>query len=172
MRRIACWTLASLPLLAACGDGSKAPTPAPAPEKPAAAEPETPKPSEHDMDTEYKALMARPEDSVDSIEIQHCLIGFQGAPRLRNVTRTKEEAKVLAQKVYDEALAGGDFLALIKQHTNDSAPGIYPMTQASRAGMVPSFSNVGWRLKVGEIGVAIWEEKASPFGWHIIKRLK
>jgi hypothetical protein len=125
-----------------------------------------------DMDTAYKDLMAKPEVADDSIEIQHILIGFKGAPRLVNVTRSKDEAKALAQKVFDDANNGGDFDALVKQYTNDSAPGIYPLTKAGRARMVKSFGDVGFRLKVGEIGVAVWDATASPFGWHIIKRLK
>ena len=124
------------------------------------------------MDTAYKELMAKPEQPDESIEIQHCLIGFKGAPRLVNVTRSKDEAKTLAQKVFDEAVGGADFDALVKQYTNDSAPGIYPLTKAGRARMVKSFGDVGFRLKVGEIGIAVWDATASPFGWHIIKRVK
>ena len=139
--------------------------------EPAAAPAESPKPN-LDMDAAAKELMAKPEQPVESIEIQHVLISFQGAPRMRGVTRTKDEAKALAQKVYAEAMAGSDFDTLVKQYTTDSAPGIYPLNQTSRKGMVKSFGDVGWRLKVGEIGVGVWDEKASPFGWHIIKRLK
>jgi parvulin-like peptidyl-prolyl isomerase len=38
--------------------------------------------------------------------------------------------------------------------------------------MVPGFGDVGWRLKVGEVGVAPNHSIDSPFGWHIIKRLR
>ena len=124
------------------------------------------------MDAAIATLMAKPEQPDESIEMQHILIAFQGVPRVPNMTRTKEEAKALAEKVYAEAIGGADFLALVKQHTNDSAPGIYPVTKAGRAGWAKSFCDVGFRLKVGEIGVAPWDAKASPFGWHIIKRLK
>jgi len=41
---------------------------------------------------------------------------------MTRVTRSKEEAKVLAQKVYAEAIGGDDFLALVKKYTDDSAP--------------------------------------------------
>ena len=58
-----------------------------------------------DMDADSKALMAKAEQSVQDIEIQHILISFQGAPRMSGVTRTKDEAKVLAQKVYADAIA-------------------------------------------------------------------
>ena len=171
MQRSTVLALASLLLLSACRKAPDAGAAA-APAKPAAAPAESPKPSPADMDAAIKELMARPEQPVERVEIQHILISFQGAPRMKGVTRSKDEAKALAQKVYAEAMAGGDFDALVKQYTNDSAPGIYPLNQTSRKGMVKSFGDVGWRLKVGEIGVGVWDEKASPFGWHIIKRLK
>jgi parvulin-like peptidyl-prolyl isomerase len=91
---------------------------------------------------------------------------------MTGVTRSKDEAHALAQQVYAEAKGGANFDELVKKYTNDSAPGIYPLDKASRATMVKSFGDVGWRLKVGEIGVAVWDASASPFGWHIIKRLK
>jgi parvulin-like peptidyl-prolyl isomerase len=47
------------------------------------------------------------------------------------------------------------------------ADGEYP-----REGMVPAFGNVGFALNVGEIGIADFDPQTSPFGWHIIKRLK
>jgi parvulin-like peptidyl-prolyl isomerase len=179
MRRIAIPALAPLLALAACS-GEPATTPPAAQAKPAAPSaapakpaPESAKPTMNaDMDAAIKELMAKPEQPVDEIVIQHILISFQGAPKMRGVTRTKEEAKVLAEKVYAEIVAGGDFDALLKQYTNDSAPGIYPLNQTTRRDMVKSFGDVGWRLKVGEIGVAPWDATASPFGWHIIKRLK
>jgi hypothetical protein len=169
MRRITCAALVLM--TSACGSATTT-APAAAASKPAAAPAESPKPANQDMDAANKELMAKPEQPVESIEIQHILIAFQGAPRMKGITRSKDEAKALAQKVFAEALAGGDFDTLVKQHTNDSAPGIYPLNQTSRKGMVKSFGDVGWRLKVGEVGVAVWDEKASPFGWHIIKRLK
>ena len=126
-----------------------------------------------DMDADIAKLMAKPEQPDENIEIQHILISFKGAPRMPpTVTRSKEEAKTLAQKVYADVMNGENFDALVKQYTNDSHPGIYPMTKAGRAGMVKGFGDVGFRLKVGEIGVAPWDASASPFGWHIIKRLK
>jgi hypothetical protein len=38
--------------------------------------------------------------------------------------------------------------------------------------MIPAFGNVGFALKVGEIGIASYDEQSSPYGWHIIKRLE
>jgi len=176
MERIACSVLASLLLLSACGSDTTT-TPASAPAKPAAdpaaAPAESPKPPANaDMGAAVEVLMAKPEQADENIEIQHILIAFQGAPRMSGITRSKDEAQALAQKVYAEAIGGGDFDALVKQYTNDSAPGIYPVTKAGRTEWVKGFGDVGFRLKVGEIGVSPWDATASPFGWHIIKRLK
>ena len=124
------------------------------------------------MDEAIKTLMAKPEQPDASIEIQHILISFKGAIPKPGLVRSTDEAKVLAEQVYAEVVAGGDFLTLVKQYTNDSFPGIYPLTKAGRAGMVKGFGDVGFRLKVGEIGVAAYDATTSPFGWHIIKRLK
>jgi hypothetical protein len=148
------------------------PAPTPAAQTPAPAPaPSAPKPAKS-MDAAIAELMAKPEQSDDSITVQHVLIAFQGAPRITGVSRSKDEAKVLAEKVWQEAIGGADFKALMKQHSNDSGGGEYPMTKAGRAGMVAGFGNVGFRLKVGEIGVAPWDAQASPYGWHIIKRVK
>jgi len=178
MNRIAGPLLASALLLCACGtDKSEnpapkpAPAPAPAPAPVPAPDPVKP-PANATMDEAIKTLMAKAEQPDASIEIQHILISFQGAPRMRGVTRSTAEAKVLAEKVYAEAIGGADFLELVKKYTNDSAPGIYPLTKAGRGGYVKGFGDVGFRLKLGEIGVAPFDKLASPFGWHIIKRVK
>ena len=129
----------------------------------------TPKKS---MDESIAEFMAKPEVLDDSITVQHVLISFQGAPRMTNVTRSRDEAKALAEKVWDKAISGADFKGLMAAHSNDTGPGEYPMTKGTRAQMVKGFGDVGFRLKVGEIGVAPWDANASPFGWHIIKRVK
>jgi hypothetical protein len=177
MNRIASSLIISLALLPACsGDKTSTPSAAPSASAPTPAAnpaPTPPAPTASNMDADIKTLMAKPEQPDSSIEIQHILIAFKGAPRMPpTITRSTDEAKALAEKVYAEAIGGADFLSLVKQYTNDSAPGIYPLTKAGRKGYVKGFGDVGFRLKVGEIGVAPWDKLASPFGWHIIKRVK
>lgn len=41
-----------------------------------------------------------------------------------------------------------------------------------RAALVPAFGDVGFRLLPDEIGLAPHDERSSPFGWHVIKRLE
>ncbi|MBX3464025.1 MAG: peptidylprolyl isomerase [Planctomycetes bacterium] len=124
------------------------------------------------MDGAIAELMQRPEQPDAAITVQHVLIAFQGAPRITGVTRSKDEAKALAERVWAEAIGGADFQALMRQHSNDSGPGEYPLTKAGRAQMVPGFGDVGFRLRVGEIGVAPWDAQKSPYGWHVVKRVK
>ena len=119
--------------------------------------------------------------SNDHIQVQHILIGVKGNPRLPKVTRSQEEAKALAADILARARKGEDFGALVKQYTDDSFPGIYGMSntgiakgpgEVERGNMVKAFGDTSFSLKVGEIGMAEYDQQASPYGWHIIKRLK
>jgi parvulin-like peptidyl-prolyl isomerase len=121
-----------------------------------------------------------PATPPEHVQVQHILIGFVGSVR-KPITRTKEEAKVLAYQVLDRARRGEDFDALVREYTDDSPPGIYGMSgngvppgpeEYPRSKMVPAFGNVGFAISVGNIGIADYDPQASPFGWHIIKRLK
>jgi parvulin-like peptidyl-prolyl isomerase len=127
------------------------------------------------------ALQAKPEHSAARVKVQHILIGFQGAPRM-TATRSQAEAEALAADILVQLKAGADFTRLMSEHSDDDkVVGQYLMsateptrgnTLYNRHGMVPAFGDVGWRLAVGEIGVAPHDPKASPFGWHIVKRLE
>lgn len=136
------------------------------------------------MDADGYAVGARPQKpktAPDRVRVQHILIGFQGSVPGKNITRTKAEAKTLAYEVLERAQKGEDFDALVREYTNDSAPGIYAMAntgvtpnpgEAPRDRMVGAFGDVGFNIMVGNIGIADWDAQRSPFGWHIIKRLK
>ena len=122
-----------------------------------------------------------PATAPEHVQVQHILIGFAGSVPGKPITRTKEEAKTLAYQVLDRARRGEDFDGLVRQYTDDSPPGIYAMSGSGippaqgeypRTGMVPAFGNVGFAISVGNIGIADYDPQASPFGWHIIKRLK
>jgi len=115
------------------------------------------------------------------IQVQHILVGFAGSVPGKNITRSREEARVLAYQILEKAKAGENFDALVRQHTDDQPPGIYGMSASgvapaqgeySRDQMVPAFGNVGFAINVGEIGIADYDTAKSPFGWHIIKRLQ
>lgn len=126
-----------------------------------------------------KPAAAGPERVV----VQHILIAFQGSIPDAKVTRTREEAEKLAGETWRRAKGGEDFDALVKALTDDQYPGIYRMSNAgiepdpakeeySRTRMVKGFGDVSFSLRVGEVGLAVYDPGASKYGWHIIKRLE
>lgn len=170
MRQKAFATTAALLALTIALGCQTATSPPPAESSPAAAATPVPTPA-------ATAAATAP----DHIKLQHILIAFAGKVRGKNVTRTQEEARVLANEVLARAKKGEDFDALVRTYTDDRAPGIYALSNSgvapgegefSRDRMVPAFGNVGFSLAPGEIGMAEYDPAASPYGWHIIKRLE
>lgn len=128
-------------------------------------------------------MPVRPATPPDHIEVQHILIGFQGSIPGKTVTRTRAEAEKLAQEVLARARAGENMDALVQQYTDDQFPGVYDLAndgvtpdaarqEYKRSGMVKGFSDTAFGLSVGNVGISNHDPQTSPFGWHIIKRLK
>jgi hypothetical protein len=118
------------------------------------------------------------------ITVDHILIGVKG-PGFPPGKRTAEEARKVAYDVLGKVKAGGDWAALKKEFTEDGPPGgpytmsdngVRPFgpipTVFPRGQMAPAFGDVGFKLAVGEIGIADFDAGRSPFGFHIIKRIK
>jgi hypothetical protein len=129
-------------------------------------------PDETPLGREAAALLERPEQDVAKVTLQHVLLAFVGAKRGSESGHTEEEARALASDLLARARAGEDFTALMKQYSGDDGPGTYVLTQADRETYAEHFGDVGFRLQVGEIGVAPYHRVKSPFGWHVIKRLE
>lgn len=117
----------------------------------------------------------------ERIQVQHVLVGFSGSVPGKRITRSQDEARTLAYDILKQAQGGADFNGLVRQHTDDSPPGIYGMSnrgvqpgqgEYARDGMVPAFGNVGFKLGVGGYGVADFDPRSSPYGYHVIKRIK
>ena len=122
-------------------------------------------------------------DEPDRIAVQHILIAFKGSIPKPALTRSKDEAKKLAQEVFERAQKGEDFAALVKEYTDDEYPGIYRMANKGitpdqskqeypREGMIKSFGDVGFSLPVNGIGLAEYHPQKCKYGWHIIKRIE
>ena len=120
-------------------------------------------------------ILARPAETGQVI-VQHVLIGWKDTPAAKAgradekaKNRDKAEADKMAQEVMTKAKAGEDFVALMKQYSED--PGSkddgrpYPVTPDAQ--MVEPFKDLSMRLKMGEVGLV-----KSPFGWHVIKRIE
>lgn len=122
----------------------------------------------------------------EHITVDHILIGVAGARM--PVERTVEEAQGIADDIGTRLTAGEDWEKLKNEFSDDppqkgpARGGPYalanngvvatPPGEYERSGMVPGFGNVGFTLEVGEFGVAPFDAAASPFGFHIIKRVQ
>ena len=119
----------------------------------------------------------RPEP--DHILVAHVLIAFQGTGT--KATRSRAAAEKLAGEVLAKAKKGDDFNKLIRDFSDDSGEGVYGLAnhrvspvdpEYERRKMVPAFGDVGFKLEVGGLGMSPYDPQKSPYGWHIIKRLK
>jgi len=126
----------------------------------------------------------------DRITIDHILIGMPG-PRMP-IQRTEAEARAIAADVLKQLESGASWDELKRAHSDDppvkSEPrgGPYTLDRTQAKGnmamiqkgvyakddMVPAFGDVGYTLEIEEIAVARYSPTTSPFGFHIIKRLK
>lgn len=123
-----------------------------------------------------------PTQEPDRIVVQHILIGAAGSVPGKTIKRTMDEARDLAYTIAERARNHEPFDGLVREYTDDAWPGTYGManrgvTPASaseygRDSMVPAFGNVGFKLAVDEIGVAEYDPQTSPYGYHVIKRVK
>ena len=133
-----------------------------------------------------------PSPPPDHIQIDHILIGVrQPMPRMDGFKRTASEAEALALDLYKKLKAGADWAAAKREFSEDPPPGgPYKLANSSRgvqpvepdeyprAMMAPAFGDVGFTLQVGDIGLAAFDPNKgpvpgkSPFGFHIIKRLR
>ena len=178
------------PLLPGCGTAPAGAPGSPAEAAPAemtpvpAAEEAPPAPVPTAEPTPEPAPEPTPEPLImesQHVRLQHVLVGFKGTVPGRNVTRSQEQARALAAQILERARKGEDFGALVRKYTDDQAPGIYPLAnrgttpgpgEFSREGMIRAFGDVGFSLAVGEIGMAEYDPRTSPYGWHIIKRIE
>lgn len=166
------WATAAVILGLGCGGGAE-------PQPASKAEPKTPETSAP-KDTRPALMPARLADpEADHILVAHVLVSFAGTRT--KATRTKEAAEKLAYDVLARARKGEDFNKLIKDVSDDEGEGVYGLanhrvnpvgTEYERRKMVAAFGDVGFKLEVGSIGMSTYDAQKSPYGWHIIKRLK
>jgi len=177
--------LLALALVSGCGGegaGARAGEPGQAPDTtqpPPQAGPLTGEEALSALRANVAATAARPEHAEATVEVAHILVAFEGSGTGVQ-GRTREQAEQRAADLLARVLAGEDFEAVRAPSTDDPGPPTYKMSLERstkpkvipRGQMVAAFGDVGWRLAVGEVGVAGYDPKASPYGWHIIKRLK
>lgn len=121
------------------------------------------------------ASAAAPLPTVDvssqpaEISARHLLIAYKGGLRASpGIGRSKAEALTRAEEAHKRALAGEDFVALVKQYSDEPGAGDRggDLGKFDRQSMVPAFANAAFALKVGEISAVV----ETQFGYHVIKR--
>ena len=104
----------------------------------------------------------------DSVRASHILIPFVGSQRVApDVTRTEEEAKSLADSLYNVVKRRtSKFADLAKEFSSDLGSGAKggDLDWFNYNRMTPAFRDFSFEGKKGDIGVV-----QSPFGFHIIK---
>jgi hypothetical protein len=111
------------------------------------------------------AAQAQPEVATAS----HILIRYQGALRTTSdVTRSKDDARKLAEQVARKLQSGADWTATANEYTEDPSGkgtggklGTFP-----KGRMVPEFDNQVFALSPGGLSPVV----ETGFGFHIIKR--
>jgi len=117
------------------------------------------------------ARQAELEEEPYAIVGSHVLIAYLGAERAdESVTRSKDEARVLAEEVLARAKAGEDFASLARELSDGpSAPDGGSLGGFTRGQMVPAFSDAAFSLEPGQLYDGVVE---TGFGFHVIRRDK
>ena len=117
------------------------------------------------------APVASVDISAQPLEIsaRHLLVSYKGGLRASpGIGRSKAEALARAEEAQKRAVAGEDFIALVKQYSDE--PGAAErggdLGKFERSAMVPAFANAAFALKVGEVSSVV----ETQFGYHVIKR--
>jgi len=140
---------------------------------------------EMDLTVTIPDRIARTEP--DAVTVQHVLI-MVDKPNAQGKKRNLEEARKLADEIILKARNGADFSELVKAYSEDSGsvrsdpPGSYVLANdgkplptpaaRERGGMVAGFSALAFALDVGDVAVVPFDSDLSPYGFHIIKRVK
>jgi len=117
----------------------------------------------------------------DHISVDHILIGVK-SPSFPDGKRDAAAARAFAYELLGKIQAGADWAASKRLHSEDPPPGgpyglanrgVKPTGRGEypRDQMVPAFGDVGFGLEIGAVGMADFDARKSPFGFHLIKRV-
>ncbi|WP_068596853.1 peptidylprolyl isomerase [Vaginella massiliensis] len=110
--------------------------------------------------------LSKAKDVRDSVKSSHILVAYKGSPAGQNITRSKEEAKKLADHYLAEAKTG-NFGALAEKYSDDKGSATQKGSigwVGQQNGLTPVYSQFIFNKPVGTIDIV-----ESEFGYHIIK---
>ena len=107
-------------------------------------------------------------DAIVEFEVSHILVRFTGAWR-SNVSRTKEEARKIAEEARARVVAGEAFADVANEISEDSTKTVGGALGTLAAGQtLVAFEDAAMALKTGEISQVV----ETPYGFHIILRTR
>jgi len=107
---------------------------------------------------------------VEKVNSRHILVRYAGARSAPDdVTRSREEARALAEAILEEVGAdGADFAAIARERSEDaSAERGGALGMVGRGLLAPAYEETVWELDEQAISAVV----ESEFGFHIIQRL-
>ncbi len=119
--------------------------------------------------------------SADSAKVRHILIAYKGSGASESITRTKEQAKAMADSLLGLLKKGAKFVDFVEKFSDDSGKKMPPNKKAGetfpgkggdygwlnpKSQFVEPFKNAGLDNKKGDLVIA-----ESQFGYHIIEVL-
>jgi peptidyl-prolyl cis-trans isomerase C len=122
-------------------------------------------------DAALHAYFDQHKADFEQAKASHVLIRFKGSrvplkPNQKDLT--EEEALAKAQDIRKQLLAGGDFAAIAKAESDDTASAANGGSLGAASGrgkFVPQFDQAVFSLPVGQIS----EPVKTPYGYHIIR---
>jgi NIMA-interacting peptidyl-prolyl cis-trans isomerase 1 len=112
-----------------------------------------------------------PTGGPAQVAARHILVSYQGAQGAGpNITRTKDEARALAETVRTSALAAdADWDALTEANSDEPGHAVGgDLGVFERGRMVPAFERAVFGLEVGQTSSVV----ETPFGFHVIQRYR
>lgn len=111
-----------------------------------------------------------PQGGPTQIGARHILVAYRGAQRADpKITRSRDEARAIAQQVANDVRAGKDWDQLWQEHSDEpSGQRGGDLGTFGRGQMVPAFEHAAFGMNVGETSDPI----ETPFGFHVIQRTR
>jgi protein-disulfide isomerase len=117
----------------------------------------------------HARALAESEQAYPMARVRHILIQYKGARGAdAKVTRSKEEARALAEKLHARIVKEHVDLGQLARESSDcpSAAQGGELGRYTRGELVPEFEDALFALKSGEISGVV----ETPFGFHILQR--
>jgi uncharacterized protein YjiK len=119
---------------------------------------------------------------VERVAVRQIVIGFDGSVP-PDPSRTREEAKALAERLFRRAKAGEDLALLANEVFGSKGPPleVFRLVQdyvraapdeIRRATIPEGAARTAFGLAVGEVGLCEFHAEASPQGWRVLQRVE